>query len=250
MISFSIVSVCYNSAASIRRTMESVASQRFENYEHIIIDGASTDQTLEIVRECANARTRIFSEPDDGIYDAMNKGVRAAKGDVICFLNSDDVYSGPDVLSRVAGLLAGENIDAVFGDVTFHPPAAPHKVVRRYDSSQFSPQKIGGGWMPAHPAMFVRRTVYDRVGPFKTDYAIAGDFEWVARAFSTGSIRYTHTPEVFVRMQMGGVSTRGIRSTINLNREILRACRENGIPSSPARLMRKFPRKIAELFIK
>ncbi len=246
MISFSIITVSFNNAATIGDTLRSVARQTWPHYEHVIVDGASRDDTAAVVRKLAGPRTKVVSEPDRGIYDAMNKGCARAKGDVICFLNADDFYADDDVLANVAKMMEAEGLDAVLGDVSFFHPDNPEKTLRRYDSGYFSPARIGSGWMPAHPAMFVRRALYERVGPFRTDYRIAADFEWIARAFHDGRVRYKHTPKVFVRMRTGGVSTRGLRSTITLNREILRACRENGIPTSPLRLLGKFPRKLME----
>jgi len=246
-LSFSIITVCYNNGATIADTLRSVAAQTWPHYEHIVVDGASRDNTAEVVASLAGPNTQFVSEPDRGIYDAMNKGCAHAKGDVICFLNADDYYAGPDILEKVARLLEAEQLDAVLGEVSFFSPDTPEKVVRRYDSGQFSPARLAYGWMPAHPGMFVRRAIYERVGPFRTDYRIAGDFEWIARAFGDGKISYRHLPEVMVRMRTGGTSTKGIGATILINREILRACAENGIETNALRLSLKFPRKLLEL---
>ncbi|PPD41670.1 MAG: glycosyl transferase [Methylocystis sp.] len=247
---FSVVTVCYNNVSTIADTLDSVARQSWADREHVIVDGASTDGTVALIEARADSCVSLVSAPDRGIYDAMNKGVARAAGDVICFLNADDFYADDGVLERVARLMEGGDLDAVLGDVSFFSPERPDKVIRRYDSGRFSPEKLGAGLMPAHPGMFMRREIFERVGPFRTDYRIAGDFEWIVRAFHDGRVRYRHVPEVFVRMRVGGVSTRGIGSTIVLNREILRACRENGVQTGVLRLLSKFPAKLTELFAK
>jgi len=242
----SIITVCYNSAATITATLASVAAQRVVDVEHILIDGASKDGTQDIIRQHGTHVARFISKPDRGIYDAMNKGVALATGDIIALLNADDVYAHPDVLSHVLDHFENHT-DAVFGDVAFFRPENPQQTVRRFDSSRFSPGKIGWGWMPAHPALFLRRHVYERVGPFKTDYRIAGDYEFVARAFSRFPLTYKHIPEILVNMQTGGASTSGLRGTIRLNREVLRACRENDIHTNWCKILSKYPAKMLEL---
>jgi glycosyltransferase involved in cell wall biosynthesis len=243
----SVITVSYNSASTIERTLESVRLQSWTDVEHIAIDGASTDGTVDaLVRHRADL-AYFVSEPDGGIYDAMNKGIRASSGDVIGFLNADDHYAHDRVLATVAGVFQHDDVDAVFGDVVFLQPGGNgDRRVRRFRSGRFSPARIGQGWMPAHTATFVRRDVFTRFGEFRTDYRIGGDFEWVARAFGRGRIRYRHVPEVLVNMAMGGISTAGWRSTLLLNREFLRACRENEIRSSWPRLLSRYPMKVLE----
>lgn len=242
----SVITVAYNSATTIAETLQSVARQTLGNVQHIVIDGASPDGTAGLVRAHGLHDPQLVSEPDTGIYDAMNKGLRLATGDIVGFLNADDRYAHDSVLSHVASTMQRESLDALFGDVAFFRADAPERLVRRYDSSRFRPDRIGWGWMPAHPAAFIRRSVYERVGAFKTDYRIAGDYEWIARAFSRGPLNYRHTPQVLVHMQTGGISTQGWRSTLQLNREVLRACRENGIATSWGRLLSKYPAKLLE----
>ena len=244
---FSIITVCRNNIATIEQTLSSVTQQNGVSVDHIVIDGGSTDGTADFIDSKSGRLAHFISEPDDGIYDAMNKGLNIAKGDVVGFLNADDHYPNPDILASVARCFAAHPIDAVLGDVGFFKPGLPDQIVRRYNSGRFSPQRIGWGWMPAHPGMFLRRSIYDQVGRFRTDYQIAGDFEFVARAFGDGRLRTYHLPEILVKMQTGGVSTRSWRSTVLLNREIIRACRENGISTNALKLMVKFPLKALEL---
>lgn len=241
-----IVTVCFNSANTIEDTICSVANQTHSDIEHIIVDGASTDGTIDVIDRHRNELAKVISERDCGIYDAMNKGLGLATGDVIGFLNADDVYAGSGILDRVSAIMEQEDLDAVFGDAEFVSPARPNRPVRRYRSGSFNPDRIAWGWMPAHPTLFLRRQVYKRFGLFRTDYQIAGDFELVARMFHGGTLIYRHLPEVLVRMRTGGVSTGGWRNTILLNQEVLRACRENGIPTSLPKILSKYPVKLLE----
>lgn len=245
-----IVTVCYNAERTIAETLESVAMQSHHDVENIVIDGASKDGTLKIVERYAGTLAHVLSEPDRGVYDAMNKGLALASGDVIGFLNADDLYASKDVLSRVVSIMEREGLDALFGDVEFFKPKDPTRTVRRYRSARFSPDQIALGWMPAHPALFLRRRVYERYGPFRTDYRIAGDFEYCARIFHSNTLVYRSLPETLVRMRTGGISTSGWRNTVLLNREVLRACRENGINTNILKIFSKYPAKLMEFLVK
>jgi len=245
----SIITVCYNSAATIEDSLQSVAHQTLRDKEHLVIDGASKDGTVEILR-CHPSIARWVSEVDRGIYDAMNKGLSLATGEIIGFLNADDVYADTGVLTRVAEAMARENLDALFGDAEFIDARNLRRIVRRYRSNRFRPDRIGWGWMPAHPTLFLRRRVFERCGSFRTDYRIAGDFELVARIFRGDSLRYRYLPEVLVRMRTGGISTDGWRNTLLLNREVLRACRENGIRTNVLKIVSKYPVKLIEFLRK
>lgn len=242
----SIITVCYNSARTIADTLRSIAGQTYPDIEYIVIDGGSSDGTVGLIRELGPQGTVIVSEADDGIYDAMNKGIALATGDVIGFLNADDVYADTDVLAKVAKVMAHEGLDALFGDVEFFRSENPERTVRRYRSARFSPGRIAWGSMPAHPALFLHRRVYERFGSFRTDYRISGDFELVARIFHQNTLKYRYLPEVLVRMRTGGVSTGGWRNTLLLNREVLRACRENGISTNSLMILSKYPAKLVE----
>ena len=246
----SVITVVNNSAATIADTLLSVASQVYPHVEHIIIDGASMDGTLNVIEQHRGKLAKVISEPDSGIYDAMNKGLALATGEVVGFLNADDVYADKDVLSRVVDIMERESLDALFGDVEFFRPEDPTRTVRRYRSARFSPDQIALGWMPAHPALFLRRRVYERYGLFRTDYRIAGDFEYCARIFHGGGLVYRSLPETLVRMRTGGISTGGWRNTILLNREVLRACRENGIDTHMLKILSKYPAKLLEFLTK
>lgn len=246
----SVITVCYNSAETLARALKSVADQDWPRIEHIVIDGASTDGTSIIIDRFRSRLEHVVSEPDHGIYDAMNKGLDCTKGDIVCFLNADDWYAHPQVLSRVAKHMHEFDLDALMGDVGFFRAKDTSRMVRRYRSERFHPGRFAWGWMPAHPALFLSRAVVQRVGRFRTDYRIAGDFEYLVRAFHGHNLRYRHLPEVLVHMQMGGVSTNGWRSKILLNREVLRACRENGLQTSMLKILSKYPMKALEFFQK
>lgn len=250
---FTVVTVCFNASATIADTIASVQQQDYADVEHIVIDGASTDGTQAIVRRMANDRTLLFSEPDKGLYDAMNKGIARATGDIIGILNADDVYAHPAVLSDVArqfsaGASHDAPVDAVLGDIAFLAggsiSAPTRKLGRRYRSTRFTPARIRWGQMPAHPAMFVRKEVYARVGGYRTDFQIAADYEFVARAFGRECTSYRNLDEVLVIMRPGGLSTRNLKARWTINVETVRACRENGIRSNLMMVMTKYPHKI------
>lgn len=243
-----VITVCYNSGASLEAAIKSVANQVWPKIEHIVIDGGSTDETLLILERYRDCFAHVISEPDQGIYDAMNKGLACATGDVICFLNADDQYASSGVLSLVAKEMQLKQVDALLGDVAFFHEKNPKKIVRRYRSDRFTPERLAWGWMPAHPAMFLSKSVVQRVGKFKIDYRIAGDFDYIARAFHGHNLKYCHMPEVLVHMQTGGASTAGWRAKLLLNKEVLRACRENGISTNILKILSKYPLKILELF--
>jgi glycosyltransferase involved in cell wall biosynthesis len=243
----SVITVCFNSASTLEQTLKSVASQSHADVEHIVVDGASTDDTPAIIARNRDRLATVISEPDRGIYDAMNKGLAQATGEVICFLNADDQYTSSNVLALVASQMRQHQLDSLMGDVGFFNEKMPERITRRYRSDHFTPARLAWGWMPAHPALFLHRDVVARVGRFKTDYRIAGDFEFIVRLFHGHNVRYRHVPEILVRMRLGGASTAGLRSKLLLNKEVIRACRENGLQTNMFKLMCKYPFKLLEL---
>lgn len=246
----SIITVTINSEATIEDTILSVAGQTYPDAEHIIIDGASTDGTRDIIRKHQDKLARWVSEPDQGMYDAMNKGLKYAKGDILGFLHSDDVYADNDIITNVVNIFKSNKVDAVFGDLVYVAPDNLNGVVRYYDSSLFNPDMIARGYMPAHPTLFFREGVYKNYGYFKTNYRIAADFEYVARVFGKGRISYHYSPKVMVKMRTGGKSTNSLKSNWILNQEIFKACSENGIKTNYFKIYSKYPRKVIGLIRK
>ena len=245
----SVITVCFNSQATIERSIQSVVAQQWPAVEHIVIDGGSTDGTLAILERFRPHLAALVSEPDKGIYDAMNKGLARATGEVICFLNADDQYADANVLAEVAQQMRTHQLDALVADVGFFKAGDPTRMTRRYRSDRFSPQKLAWGWMPAHPGLFLTRKVVQRVGKFKTDYRIAGDYEYVVRTFHGHDLHYKHLPSVVANMQAGGISNSSWRNRLLLNREVVRACKENGIHTNLLKILVKYPFKLLELML-
>ena len=239
----SIITVVFNNIETIEDAILSVDSQTHQEIEHIIIDGASTDGTLEIINKHKDKLAYFLTEPDLGIYDAMNKGLSAATGDVIGFLNSDDTYADPTVIALIVETILNQKVDAVFGDLVYVAAHDTKKILRYYQSKSFNSEMIAKGVMPAHPTLFFRKQIYEKYGNFKTDYQIAADFEFVARVFSNNDISYYYLPKVLVRMRKGGASTKSLRCNWILNKEVMRACRENGIRTNIFQILSKYPQK-------
>jgi len=242
----SIITIAFNAESTIRQAFESIYAQKNIELEHIVIDGGSSDSTVEIISSYGSRVSWLVSEEDEGIYDAMNKGLRLATGEVIGILNADDMYCHPYVLSMVAEQFQEAGLEAVFGDLGYFRAGAPSKIVRKYRSRGFTSKQLSRGIMPAHPTLFLRSSIYKRFGLFDPSYKIAGDFEFVARIFCGDKINFRYLPEMMVRMQMGGASTSGLRSNWILLQENLRACKKNGIPTNFFRLISRYPRKLLE----
>lgn len=243
----SLLTVSYNSAATIKDTIESVLSQENTDIEYIIVDGHSEDNTVDIIKSYGDRISTWISEPDNGIYDAMNKAVKLATGEVVGIINSDDYYQDNTIISSVAKVFEDEEVDAVFGDLVFVDPKNLNRIVRTYSSKGWHPGKFARGFMPAHPTFFVRRKYYERHGLFKTDYKIAADYEILIRLLYVHKLRYRYLPLTMVKMRKGGVSSNGIQSTFVLNNEIIRACRENGISTNVFKVYPKYLVKLFEL---
>jgi glycosyltransferase involved in cell wall biosynthesis len=243
----SIITAVYNGAERITKTLNSVAQQDYGSIEHIIVDGASTDDTLGRVHASGARVARIISEPDIGVYDAFNKGLRAATGDVIAFLNAGDTYSSRQVISRIAQELTTASTQAVFADLLIVDEHDDSRVVRTYRSKYFSPNTMAYGFMPAHPTLFLRREVYQRVGEYNTQYRIAGDFEMCLRIFVTRFTAYKYIPQPLVRMARGGLSNSGWRSKWQITREMNRACAACGVRTNTAKLLLRLPVKLLEM---
>ena len=240
------MSVCLNSASTIADTVRSVSGQRYPSIEHIIIDGGSTDGTLEVLSPFREKIAVLVSEPDGGMYDAMNKGIRVASGSIIGILNADDVYAGPDVIATVVKEFVDKDIDALFADLVIVDRENIDQTIRYYRSASFAPGRFAYGWMPAHPTFFTRKTCYERYGLYKTDYRMSADYELLVRFLARENIPYSYLDRVIVKMRRGGVSNRGIENKWITNQEIVRACRENGVETNLFKVLLKYPRKLLE----
>lgn len=244
--SISIVTASFNAASTITDTLASVAGQQGVEFEHLVVDGASSDDTLKVIARHANRRLSVVSEPDQGIYDAMNKGLRRATGDYLLFLNADDYLARPDSLKLAAEALARTGADCLFADTEF-VGADGHTPQRRlYSARRFAPWWLRVGAMPPHPSMFLRRNLMLELGGYDTSYRIAGDFDFVARAILRHGASYTRLPAVLTRFRVGGVSTSGIGSKLALNREFARSLHNLDQPFSRASVLFRLPLKLAQ----
>lgn len=244
----SIITVCYNSEFTIRDTIESVLSQDYSDIEYIIIDGASTDNTLDIINEYRDQIAKVISEPDKGIYDAMNKGIKIASGDVVGIINSDDFFTSNQSISKlVAGF--SDDVDAVYADLIYIKQQDKNQFSRLYSSASFARWKIRFGFMIPHPTFYARKMLFERHGYYKLDYRVAADFELMARFFKAG-ITTRRVDAVVVSMREGGISSAGIKWRIHQNMEISRACNENGIFTLFPLLIVKLPFKLLSFILK
>jgi len=221
MNKISVITVCFNSAETIKDTITSVASQDYDNYEHLIVDGGSVDGTVKIVSS-ADSITNFISEPDKGIYDAMNKGIQMATGDVIGFLNADDVFADSKVLSGIALAFDDSAIEACYTDLVYVSQNDVNNIVRYWKSGIFKPGLFKCGWMPPHPTFYARREVYAKYGVFNLDYKIAADVELLFRFLEKYLVRTKYLPFTSVKMRLGGTTNKNIRNIVAQNKEILR----------------------------
>jgi len=228
-VKVSIITVVYNGASTLRDCIDSVLRQSYQDIEYLVIDGGSTDGTVELVRSYGSRITRFVSEPDQGLYDAMNKGLRLATGDLIGILNADDFYRHDQVIERVAALADQENSEAIYGDLVYVDANDTRKITRYWSSGKYRKGAFRWGWMPPHPTFFVRRSVYLRFGLFQTRFRSAADYELMLRFVHRHGIKVSYLKEVLVVMRAGGVSNRTVGNRLNANREDQEAWELNGI---------------------
>ncbi len=227
----SIITVTFNSQDFLENCISSVETQTYPNIEHIVIDGNSTDNTLNILKNKSNIKW--ISENDYGIYDAMNKGIEMATGDVIGILNSDDFFADEHVISRVVdAFVKNKGIQAVYADVCFVKRDGTAKKLRYYSSKYFKPFMFRMGMQPAHPTFYVKKELFEKYGLYRTDLKIAGDFELLLRFLLKSQVKYKYVNDLWVKMRVGGISTSGVKSVIKLNSEILKSLRENKVYSN------------------
>ena len=240
-----VITVSFNSAASIADTLDSVAAQTHQNIEHIVIDGASTDGTVGIVRARGKHVAQLISEPDRGIYDAMNKGLRLATGDLVGFLNADDMFAHHGVVASIARAAEQEpEADSVYGDLVYVRADRPDQVLRYWRSGEFTRSKLRFGWMPPHPTFYVRTAKLSEIGHFNDQLRIAADYEFVLRWLAAPNARAAYIPDVLVRMRVGGASNQSLKAILRKSREDLWALRHNrigGWPTLICKNLRKLP---------
>lgn len=248
----SIITAAYNSGATLKDTMESVLRQSFDDWEHIIVDGGSTDATLDIIHDAEpryNGRLKWISEPDKGIYDAMNKGIAMAQGDVIGILNSDDFYSSQNTLRKVADAMESmPEVDAVYGDIHFVKDSNLSKCTRYYSSRFFRPWMMLFGYQPAHPSFYCRKKVYDKYGCFDLDFKVAADFDNLLRLIYINRINTEYIGFDFVTMRAGGASTSGLRSHNRIIRDHRKSYRKHNLTIGYCLDFVRYPIKLLELY--
>lgn len=226
----SIITATYNSSQTIRDCMASVASQDYPELEHILVDGHSSDDTLAIIKEWEGQdHLRWVSEPDLGIYDALNKGVAMAEGDIVGFVHSDDMLSNPSIISEIVLRFKNEQVDGVYGDLLYVDKSNSDKVIRVWKSCGFQPKLLGQGWMPAHPTLFLKKEVYLKYGNFDLTYKIAADYDFMLRVLKNTELRFSYLPKVISKMRIGGASNRSISNILQKSREDFRAIKSNSL---------------------
>ncbi|RTL57187.1 MAG: glycosyltransferase [Sphingobacteriales bacterium] len=247
----SVITVVYNRANTIEKAIQSVIAQDYHDIEYVVVDGGSTDGTLTVINNYIDHIHQYISDKDDGMYDALNKGIKLATGDIIGVLHADDWFASHHIISKIAKEFEqNHQLDAVYGDIAFIKENDPNKVVRYYSSSVFKPALLTWGFIPAHPTFFCKRKCFEKFGYYKTDFDIAADYELLLRFFKVHNIQAKYLPVRVTNMNLGGKSTSGIRSTVKINQEILKACRQNNIRSNYLKLYARYFFKIKEYFSK
>ena len=245
----SVITVVRNAEQTIADAISSVASQTYDKVEHIVIDGASSDQTVSIIKQHQQGIAQFISEPDEGIYDAMNKGIQLATGDVIGFLNADDVYQDETVLAQVAQAHQDDTIDACYADLVYVNNKDMNKVVRYWKSQDYTKGLSFDGWMPAHPTLYLKRRVFDSAGLFRSDLRFQSDLEFCARIFEKHKIRSRYIAKLWVRMRLGGVTNNSLRTIALGNWESYKALKELGLKRNPLVFFTiKFTSRIKQFF--
>jgi len=241
----SIITVCFNSADTIEDTIKSVLSQDYKDIEYIVVDGGSMDGTLGVMSKYNDRITKVISEPDEGIYDAMNKGIKAAKGDIIAFLNADDFYSNGKVVTEIANFIKTSSLDATYGDLVYVNKKSPEKIVRYWRTGEYTNNAFMKGWVIPHPTFFCKKEIFKKYGGFNVDFKIAADFELFIRFIERYNIKTGYLPKVIVKMRSGGKANR-LKGIIRGNIEIMKSFRLNNIRLSPFFFLMKLCTKVRQ----
>jgi glycosyltransferase len=247
VLKISIITAVYNNHAHIQQCIQSVLSQTYANIEHIIIDGYSNDGTTDVIRRYESKISRWISEPDKGIYDALNKGIKLATGDVIGFLHSDDMFANDTIIEKIANRFADKGCDATYGDLLYVSKTDPSKIIRYWKSCPFDAANFRKGWMPAHPTLFMTKKVYETFGSFNLQYHIASDYDLMLRTAGSGKLKCEYIAEVITHMRVGGASNKSLKNIWIKSYEdwqALRANKTGGITT----LIRKNTSKLSQFF--
>ena len=245
----SIITVCYNSEATIESTIQSVLSQDYPSIEYVVVDGKSKDKTLEITARYASKIAKQISEPDKGIYDAMTKGVSLVTGDIVGILNSDDVFASNTIISEVADVFINDpSIDAVYGNIVYFKTEAPDKPVRTWITKPYYDKFFDDGEVAPHPSLFVKKSVYDAIGAYYPDFKISSDYEFMFRAFKGHHYKPYHLNKFVVNMRVGGESTKSIKNVLIGNKEVRLAWEMNGMKPSLRFWLLRITKKVRQLF--
>ena len=251
LLKISIITATWNSVLTLENTLESINSQSYINREHIVVDGCSTDGTLELLSKYSSKITKIISEKDSGIYDALNKGINHSTGDIIGFLHADDIYAHQDVLQRIAASFSDNSICAVYGDLEYVSYNNPSIIIRRWKSRKFNKKDLSMGWMPPHPTLYVRKDWYQKIDGFDHRLKISADYLSILTLFQMNDFKTVYLPHVLVKMRLGGASNKSVTALITKSREDWRALRSSGFGffSSILALFVKNSSKISQFFI-
>ena len=250
MMRISIVTACLNNHLTVEQAIQSVIYQTHTNLEHILVDGGSTDGTLEIVERYTRRISRIISGRDRGLYDALNKGIQAATGDVVGFLHADDTYADRMAIQKVIEFFESQKVDSIYGDLIYVDKQNADKVIRYWRAGAFDLAKMRSGWMPPHPALFVKRSIYEKYGLFDLSYSIAADYDLMMRFLVDRAMTVAYLPEVLVKMRTGGTSNRNLANIFKKSAEDLRVLKQHQISRPLMALMRKNLSKIPQWFDK
>lgn len=246
----SLITICYNNADTIEDTIQSVLDQTYDQIEYIFIDGGSTDETLKIIEKHRQPYFKVVSEKDNGIYDALNKGIMRATGEVVGMLHADDIFADTEVIEKVVELFKKTNADGVYGDLNYVDRINPTKIIRKWKSGKYKANKFLWGWMPPHPSFYVKKAVYDQFGVFNTELRSAADYELMLRFIHKEKIRIAYLEKTMVKMRVGGQSNVTLANRIKANKEDYRAWQLNGLhPFWITRFLKPL-RKVSQYFIK
>lgn len=245
----SIITASYNNEQTIKDTIKSVLSQSYDNIEYIIIDGKSSDNTINIIQKYSESISKLISETDSGIYDALNKGINSASGDIIGFLHADDIYNDENSINRIVKTFNDNKVDSVYGDLLYVSKSDTNKIIRKWISGNFKRKKLKYGWMPPHPTFFVKKTIYENLGSFDTSFKIAADYDLILRFLGKHNVSVQYSRGILIKMRIGGESNKSIKNILRKMREDVRALKKNKLGNWHTVILKNLI-KIPQLFLK